>query len=137
MIFESEKRIYDRSNSKHSYSEWILDTDKRMIVHTDENLKVTEHWFYKDFIGYHLDYRTEKCPGVLRDLVNDGKILEYLEELEIKVTDAINEQAEIWINESKEYQIALNKGNLYDVNRIGNIFIADAKDIVYKAMVYV
>ena len=137
MIFESEKRIYDRSNSEHSYSEWILDTDKRMIVHTDENLKVTEHWFYKDFIGYHLDYRTEKCPGVLRDLVNDGKILEYLEELEIKVTDAVTNQTEIWMNESKEYQTANETGNLYEVGRLGNMFTEMAKKAVYDAMIYI
>lgn len=137
MIIESEKNIYDSSVGKYVCPEWVLDTDKGLIIHTDSNLKATERWFHKDFIGYHLKYRAEYCPDLLRNLVNEGKIIEYLEELEIKVTDAINNQVEIWENESKEYQIANESGNLYEVQRIANLFTVMARKSIFDVMIYV
>jgi len=74
---------------------------------------------------------------LLRNLVNEGKIIEYLEELEIKVTDAVNNQVEIWENESKEYQIANESGNLYEVQRIANLFTAMARKSIFDVMIYV
>lgn len=136
MIFESEKRIYDKSAGKYLSAEWVLDTDEQTVIHTDENGNVNKRKFIKDCTRYHLNYRVDNNPDSLQKLVNEGMIISYLEELEIKVTDAVNKQAEIWMNESEGYQIALNKGDLYEVNKIGNMFMEKAKEVVYKSVIY-
>jgi hypothetical protein len=41
------------------------------------------------------------------------------------------------ISENREYQIALEKSDLYSVNGLGNMIRQSAIDAVYKAMVYV
>lgn len=137
MIFESEKRIYDKSVGKYLSAEWVLDTDKQTVIHTYESGNVNKRKFIKDCTRYHLNYRVDNNPGSLQKLVNEGKIISYLEELEIKVTDAVNEQVEIWKNESEEFRIAHEIGNIYDEGRLGNMFQAMARDIIYKAMIYV
>lgn len=44
---------------------------------------------------------------------------------------AVNKQTETGIKEDKEYQIALDKGDLYKVNRKGNMYRSDAKEAIY------
>lgn len=120
MIFKSEK--------------WELDTDKITV----RNVKDGEAYnFYTDHIRYHLHYSEENYPERLQKLVDEGKILAYLEELELKIIDAINDQTEIFMADNKEYQIALEKGDLYAVGRIGNMLREQSKEGVYADMVYV
>lgn len=38
---------------------------------------------------------------------------------------AVNEQVEIWKNESKEFEIAHGTDNLYDEGRLGNMYNQD------------
>ncbi|MBD5159886.1 MAG: hypothetical protein HDT23_06580 [Ruminococcus sp.] len=78
MIFKSEK--------------WELDTEKITVRNIPDG---TIYEFYTDYIRYHLHFYEEHLPERLQKLVDTGEILEYLEELEIKVTDEINEQTEI------------------------------------------
>lgn len=137
MIFESEKRIYDKTANKYLSAEWVLDTDTQTVIHTDKNGNVKKRTFLKDCTRYHLNYRAENSPETLQKLVNEGMILRYLEELEVKVTDAVNQQAELWMKESKEYQIANETGDLYEVGRLGNMFQASARRAVFDAMIYV
>lgn len=137
MIFESEKRIYDKSAGKYLSAEWVLDTDKQTVIHTDESGNVNKRKFIKDCTRYHLNYRVDNNPDSLQKLVNEGKIISYLEELEIKVTDAVNEQVEIWMSESKEYQIAVEKSDLYEQEAIGNLVRMQAQHEIYHIMVYI
>ncbi|MGN0584986.1 MAG: hypothetical protein ACI4JD_05965 [Ruminococcus sp.] len=48
------------------------------------------------------------------------------------MTDAVNEQVEIWKNESKEFRIAHETGNLYDEGKHGNMFQAMAGRAVFN-----
>lgn len=120
MIFNSEK--------------WELDTDKIAVRNIEEG-KIYD--FYTDHIRYHLHYSEEYAPERLQKLVDDGNILEYLKELELKVTDEVNEQTDIFMTDSKEYQIALESGNLIEVGKIGNMLREQAKKSVYSTMVYI
>lgn len=137
MIFESEKRIFDKTADKYLSAEWVLDTDKQMVTHTDESLNVTTRSFFEDCVAYHLKYRAEENPKSLQKLVNDGEILEYLDDFRIKVTDAVNRQTEIWLNENKEYQIAVETSDLYAQEAIGNMIRMSAQHEIYNVMVYV
>ena len=120
MIFKSEK--------------WELDTEKITVRSISDS---TIYEFYTDHIRYHLHHSEEYFPERLQQLVDNGEILEYLEELEIKVTDEINEQTEIYMNDSKEYQTALDSGNLVEVCKIGNMLREKAKESVYNSMIYI
>ena len=120
MIFKSKK--------------WELDTEKITVKNVPDS---TIYEFYTDHIRYHLHHSEEYFPERLQQLVDNGEILAYLEELEIKVTDAINEQTEIYMNDSKEYQIALESGNLVEVGQIGNMLREQAKESLYDSMIFI
>lgn len=69
--------------------------------------------------------------------MNEGKILEYLDDFEIKVTDAVNRQTEIWLKENREYQIAVEASDLYTQETISNMIRMSAQREIYNVMVYV
>lgn len=73
----------------------------------------------------------------MQKLVDNGEIYRYLDELDIKVTNAVMEQAEILMRNNREYQIANKMGDLYKVGAIGNNCQQEARDIVFASMVYV
>ncbi|MCM1234171.1 MAG: hypothetical protein NC489_29050 [Ruminococcus flavefaciens] len=137
MIFESEKRIYDETSDRFLSAEWVLDTDNQTVTHTDESLNVTTRSFFEDSVAYHLKYRAEENPESLQKLVNEGKILEYLDDFRIKVTDAVNRQTDIWLAENREYQIAVEASDLYAQEAIGNMTRMSAQHEIYNVMVYV
>lgn len=136
MIFKSEKQVYSKMADK-LVAEWTLDTGTQTVTHTKENDIVIKHCFWRDCIRYHLNYRAENAPESLQKLVNEGEIQAYLEDLEIRVIDAVNEQAQKLMDNDKDYQIANKTGNIYEVNRIGNQIHHIAQKYVYRAIVYV
>lgn len=73
----------------------------------------------------------------MQKLVDEGGIYKYFDELDIKVTDAVNRQTELLMQSSREYQIANEIGDLYKVGAIGNMLQMQARNSVFKAMVYV
>jgi len=120
MIFRSEK--------------WELDTEKVTVT----NLESSERYeFYEDCVRYHLHYREEHYSGSLQELVDNGSVLHYLEDLAENVTDKVNEQTEIWCSQDKDFQIANESGNLNEVGRIANMYRIIAEKSVYETMVYV
>ena len=120
MIFKSDK--------------WELDTE-RITVTNLETGRITA--FHEDFIRYHLHYREEYSPELLQKAVDEGNILQHLEDLAINVKDKIEEQKELLLNEDKAYLVALESGNLLEVGRIANTYKELAKESVYASMVYV
>lgn len=137
MIFESKKRIFDKTADRYLSAEWTLDTDTQTVIHTDESMNVTTRSFFEDCVAYHLKYRAEKNPESLQRLVNEGKILEYLDDFRIKVADAVNSQTEIWLRENRKYQIAVETSDLYAQEVIGNMTRMSAQHEIYNVMVYV
>ena len=136
MIFKSEKQVYSKMADK-LVAEWTLDTGTQTVTHTKENDVVTKHCFWRDCIRYHLNYRAENAPESLQKLVNEGKIQAYLEDLEIRVVDAVNEQAQKLMDNDKDYQAAVSVGNLNAAGSIGNVLQARAEEMVYQTIVYV
>lgn len=135
MIFKSEKQVYSKMADK-LVAEWTLDTGTQTVTHTKENDVVTKHCFWGDCIRYHLNYRVENAPESLQKLVNEGKIQAYLEDLEIRVVDAVNEQAQKLMDNDKDYQAAVSVGNLNAAGSIGNVLQARAEEMVYQTIVY-
>ncbi len=93
--------------------------------------------FHTDHIKYHLHFVEGYQPERLQRLVNEGEIYKSLDELDIKITDALNTQTEMFMQSSEEYQITNAVSDHYKIERIGNNFRERAKECLFPARVYV
>ncbi len=94
--FKSKHTAYNPKKKKN-VPLWILDTNTVTVTHfNSDTLTVESKTYSTDFIRYHLHYSDGKCPDRLRKLVNEGKIIQYLDDLELKVSEAITRQVELW-----------------------------------------
>ena len=58
----------------------VLDTDKVTVTENGDRQKITK--FFTDYARYHLRYVAEINPDRLQRLVDEGKIIDYLNDLE-------------------------------------------------------
>ena len=131
MIFQSKQTMNDSPL-------WAVDTDTQTVTHINPKSGETERYvFHTDHIKYYLHHIEEMRPELLQEIVDKGEIYKHLDELDIKVTDAVNRQTELLMQVNREYQIANEIGDLYTVGAIGNMLRMQARDSVFKAMVYV
>ena len=136
MIFNSKEMVYQ--NDRYTVPVWVLDTETQTVIHTNPQTFEENRWqFHTDHIRYHLNFCAKYHPERLQRLVDSGEIYSYLNDLEIRVTDAVMEQAEILMNADSDYKTALETGNLYEVERIGNMYHEQAKEPIFRAMIYV
>lgn len=131
MIFKSKQTI-------NGAPVWEVDTDTQTVRHINPKTGETERYvFHTDQIKYHLHYVEEKQPERLQKLVDEGEIYKYLDELDTKVTDAVNRQTDLLIQGSEDYKIANEVGDLNRVGAIGNMLRMQAQRAVFDAMIYV
>lgn len=101
-------------------------------------LTIVEYKTYRtDFIKYHLRYSDSHCPDRLRKLVNEGKNIQYLYELELKVSEAISRQVELWEQTDSCYQKAVLSGDTEKILGLENCFVGMAREAVFECMVYI
>ena len=94
--YKSEQTAYSPLKKKY-VPLWRLDTNTVTVTHFNADTQSEESKTYNtDFIRYHLHFSDSHCPDRLRRLVNQGKIVEYLDDMEQKVSDAISRQVELW-----------------------------------------
>ena len=136
MIFKSNELIV--GVDQEPIPVWSVDTDTQTVTHIHpKTLETEEHRFFRDYIRYHLHYVEENNPERLQRLVDNGKIYQYLSELDNKVFEALDSQEELLKANSPEYQLALDKGDLNAVGAIGNALQQQARESVFEAMIYV
>ena len=68
--------------------------------------------------------------------MDKGEIYKHLDELDIKVTDAVNRQTELLMQSSREFQVAKEIGAVNLVGSIGNMLRMQAQRAVNEAMIY-
>lgn len=91
---------------------WRLDTNTQPITYFNIDTLIEKHkTYYTEYVRYHLYYSDSKYSDRLRKLVNERKIIEYLDDLELKVSEAIAHQVEHWKKTNAEYQDAVLSGN--------------------------
>lgn len=89
MIIRSKEKIYNASKKKN-VPVWVLDTDICVIRHFDADTQSeTEKCYSSDHIRYHLNFSAEYHKERLRKLVDSGEIVSYLDDLDVKVSAAI------------------------------------------------
>lgn len=135
--YKSEQTTYSPLKKKY-VPLWRLDTNNVTVTHFNPDTLKEEHkTYHTDYIRYHLHYSDSKSPNRLRKLVNKGKIIEYLDDLELKVGEAIARQVERWKTSDKEYQAAVLSGDTQKQIRLENCLIHMAREIVFECMVYI
>lgn len=102
--YTSEQTAYSQLEKKY-VPLWILDTNTMTITHFNADTQTEENKTYTtDFIRYHLHFSDSRCPDRLRRLVNEGKIIQYLNDMERKVSEAISRQVKLWKQTDSCYQ---------------------------------
>ena len=134
MIIRSKDKI--NVNGKNN-PVWILDTDALTVTQNTPDAKPNVTVFNSDHIKYHLHYSAEFRPARLKKLVNDGTILSYLTNLDHSVTDAIERQVGMMLENDTEYLRAVEVGDLAKARGLENMDRLCAREHIYAAMVYV
>lgn len=135
--YKSEQTAYNPQKKKN-VPIWRLDTNTVTVTHFNSDTLAVENKTYStNFIRYHLHYSDSKCPDRLRRLVNEGKIMQYLDDLELKVCEAISRQVELWKQTDCYYQKAVLSGDAEKMLGLENCFVGMAREIIFECMVYV
>ena len=112
----------------------ILDTNIVTVTLFNADTQIEEN---TDFIRYHLHFSDSRCSDRLRRLVNEGKIVQYLDDLELKVSEAISRQVELWKQTDSCYQKAVLSGDAEKMLGLENCFVYMAREAVFECMVYI
>ena len=134
---KSEQTTYNPLKKKY-VSLWQLDTKTVTVTHFNVDTQIEESkTYHTDFIRYHLHFSDSHCPDRLRRLVKEGKIMQYLDDIEQKVSDAISCQVEFWKQTDSCYQKAVLSGDAEKMIGLENCFIYMARESVFECMVYI
>lgn len=135
--YTSEQTAYSPLKKKY-VPLWKLDPNTVTVTHFNADTQTEESKTYNtDFIRYHLHYSDSKFPDRLRRLVNDGRIVPYLDDMERKVSEAISRQVELWKQTDSCYQKALLSGDAEKMLGLENCFVGMAREAVFECMVYI
>lgn len=135
--YKSEQTVYDPLKKKQ-VPLWQLDTNTVTVTHFNpDTLTIESKTYSTDFIRYHLHYSDSKYPDRLRRLVNEGQIVQYLDDMELKVGEAITRQVERWIQNDDCYQKAFLSGDTEKMLGLKNCFVGMAREIIFECMVYI
>ena len=135
--YTSKQTAYN-SLKKKSVPLWRLDTNIVTVTHFNANTQIEESkTYHTDFIRYHLHFSDSHCPDRLHRLVNEGRITQYLDDLELKVGEAITRQVELWKQTDSCYQKAVLSGDAIKILGLENCFVSMAREIVFECMVYI
>ena len=135
--YTSEQTAYSQLEKKY-VPLWILDTNTMTITHFNADTQTEENKTYTtDFIRYHLHFSASRCPDRLRRLVNEGKIIQYLSDMERKVSEAISRQVKLWKQTDSCYQKAIISGDAEKMLGLENCFVYMAREAVFECMIYI
>ena len=130
--YKSEQTAY--SSLKRKYVPlWRLDTNTMTVTKFNADTQNEESkTYHTDFIRYHLHFSDSHCPDRLRRLVNEGMIIQYLDDMELKVSEALFRQVELWKQTDSCYQKAVIAADAEKMLGLESCFVSMAREIVFK-----
>lgn len=131
--YMSEQTAYSPLKKKY-VPLWRLDTNTVTVTHFDSDTQTEES---KTYLRYHLHFSDSHCPDRLRRLVNEGRIVQYLDDMERKVSEAITRQVELWKQTDSCYQKAVISGDAEKMLGLENCFVYMAREAIFECMVYI
>ena len=135
--YKSEQVAYSPLKKKY-VPLWRLDTNTMTVTHFNVDTQIEESkTYHTDFIRYHLHFSDSHCPDRLRRLVNEGRIVQYLDDMERKVSDAITRQVALWKQIDSCYLKAVLSGDTEKMLGLENCFVYMAREAVFNCMIYI
>ena len=135
--YKSKQMAYNPLKKKY-VPLWRLKTTTATVTYFDAVTCTTESkTYHTDYVRYHLSFSASHCPNRLRRLVNEGRIIQYLDDMEQKVRDAISRQVELWKQTDSCYQKAVLAGDAEKMLDLENCFVYMARETVFESMVYI
>ena len=135
--YKSEQTAYSPLKKKY-VPLWRLDTNTMTVTKFNVDTQIEESKTYStDFIRYHLHFSDSHCPDRLHRLVIEGSIMQYIDDMERKVSDAISRQVELWKQTDSCYQKAVISGDSEKMLGLENCFFYMARKAVFECMVYI
>ncbi len=135
--YKSEQTAYNSLKKKY-VPLWRLDTNTMTVTKFNVDTQIEESKTYStDFIRYHLHFSDSHCPDRLHRLVIEGSIMQYIDDMERKVSDAISRQVELWKQTDSCYQKAVISGDSEKMLGLENCFFYMARKAVFECMVYI
>ena len=108
------------------------------VTHFNTDTQTEESKTYNtDFIRYHLHFSDSHCPDRICRLVNEGKIVQYLDNMERRVGEAISRQVGLWKKTDSCYQKAVLDNDAEKMLGLENCFFYMAREAVFECMVYI
>ena len=135
--YKSEQTAYSSLKKKY-VPLWRLDTNTMTVTHFNNDTQTEKSKTYNtDFIRYHLHFSDSHCPDRLRRLVNEGRIVQYLDHMALNVSEALTRQVELWKLTDSCYQKAVLSGDAEKMLGLENCFAYMAREAVFECMVYI
>ena len=135
--YKSEQTAYSPLKKKY-VPLWRLDINTITVTHFNPDTQTEESKTYNtDFIKYHLHFSDSHYPDRLRRLINEGRIVQYLDDMERKVSEAISRQVELWKQTDSCYQNAVLSCDAEKILGFENCFVYMAREAVFECMVYI
>lgn len=135
--YKSEQMAYNPPKKKY-VPLWRLYTTTATVTYFDVVTYTTESKTYHTaYVRYHLSFSVSHYPDRFRRLVNEGRIIQYLDDMEQKVRDAISRQVELWKQTDSCYQKAVLAGDAEKMLGLENCFVYMAREAVCVSMVYI
>ena len=135
--YKSEQTAYS-SLKKKFVPLWRLDTNTVTVTHFNADTQTEESKTYTtDFTRYHLHFSDSHCPDRLRRLVNEGKIIQYLDDMERKVGEAILRQVDFWKQTDSCYRKAALSGDAKKMLGLEHCVVYMASEAVFECIVYI
>ena len=135
--YKSEQTAYSTLKKKY-VPLWRLDTTTVTVTHFNADTQTEESkTYHTDFIRYHLHYSDSHYPDRLRRLVNEGRIVHYLDDMKWKISEAISRQVTLWKQTDSCYQKAVLDGDAEKMLGLENCFVYMAREVVFECMVYI
>ena len=135
--YKSEQTAYSSLKKKY-VPLWRLDTNTVTVTHFNTDTQTEESkTYHTDLIRYHLHFSDSHYPNRLRRLVNEGRIIQCLDDMERKVSEAISRQVELWKQTDSCYQKVVLSGDTEKMLGLENCFVYMAREAVFECMVYI
>lgn len=136
-IIKSKNKAFNKSR-KNDVPICKLDTENLTVTIFNADTQIEEHHtFHSDYIKYHVHYVAAKYKERLQRYVDNGTILEYLSDLEVKAIEIENRQVDRWKKSDKEYLSAIESGDERKQIGLLNNMHYRAREIVLDCIIYV
>lgn len=104
------------------------------ILQEDRSYDWNNYW--GEYAAQRIHYMKDELPEQLEQLLDDGKLMEYLHEFQIQAADVVINQVEAWMRTDPEYLAAEETHDVLLQYQLRENLQARAEEIMRDTMVY-